>query len=231
MRPVVFFYLSLLLGLAVAVVATMAANVALGIVALPVGFVLPSLWMKQRAKRRLRRFEDQLADVLLSISSSLKVGLSFTHSLAAVVDDGPAPARDEFERVLNETELGRPMEDSLGALADRIESEDLRFVLMSVAIQREVGGSLADLFQTVSETVRERQHFRRKVRALTAMGRMSAYILVALPFIVATGVSILSPGYMTPLFATKAGHVLIALLLVMMAIGSFCLKKIVSIKG
>ena len=100
-------------------------------------------------------------------------------------------------------------------MADRIESEDLRFVLMSVAIQREVGGSLADLFQTVSETVRERQHFRRKVRALTAMGRMSAYILVALPFLIATAVSLLSPGYMHPLFHTTAGHVLIVVMLVM----------------
>ena len=86
--------------------------------------------------------------------------------------------------MLNETELGRPMEDALGAMADRIDSEDLRFVLMSVVIQREVGGSLANLFQTVSETVRERQHFRLKVRALTSMGRMSAYILVALPFVI-----------------------------------------------
>ena len=123
------------------------------------------------------------------------------------------------------------MEESLAAMADRIESEDLRFVLMSVAIQREVGGSLADLFQTVSETVRERQQFRRKVRALTAMGRMSAYILVSLPFIIAGAVSLLSPGYMEPLFDTTAGHVLIVVMIVMTVIGALFLKKIVTIKG
>jgi tight adherence protein B len=189
------------------------------------------VWVKRKARRRLRAFEDQLADVLLAISSSLKVGLSFTHSVAAIVDDGQAPASEEFERVLNETELGRPMEESLGALASRIESEDLRFVLMSVIIQREVGGSLADLFHTVSETVRDRQHFRRKVHALTSMGRMSAYILVALPFILAAAVSLLSPGYIDPLFHTNAGHVLVVAMVAMMAVGSLFLKKIVTIKG
>ena len=112
--------------------------------------------------------------------------------------------------MLNETQLGRPMEDSLAAMGQRIDSDDLRFVLMSVGIQREVGGSLAELFQTVSETVRERQQFRRKVRALTAMGRMSAYILVALPIVTAAVLSLLSPGYMEPMWHTTIGHVLIA---------------------
>lgn len=232
LRPVEFLYRSVLLALGSGVLVAIASgSLGLGVVAIPVTLVVPWVWMKQKARRRLRAFEEQLADVLMAIASSLKVGLSFTHSMAAIVDDGQAPASQEFERVLNETELGRPMEEALGAMADRIESEDLRFVLMSVIIQREVGGSLADLFQTVSETVRERQHFRRKVRALTAMGRISAYILIGLPFIIATLISLLSPGYMQPLFHTTAGHVLIVLMLVMMAVGSLFLKKIVTIKG
>jgi len=232
MRPVEFLYGDLLVGLGVgAATAVLVDSFWLTVLAAVAGFAAPWAWMKRRAKRRLRAFEEQLADVLLSISSSLRVGLSFTHALGAIVDDGRAPASEEFERLLNETELGRPMEDSLAAMADRIESEDLRFVLMSVAIQREVGGSLADLFQTVSETVRERQHFRRKVRALTAMGRMSAYLLIALPIAVAGMVELLSPGYIEPLFTTQAGHVLIGIMIVMMLIGSLCLKKIVSIKG
>jgi len=232
MRPVEFLYGSLLVGLGTGVVAAILTDsVWLVVLGAPAGLVAPWVWMKRRARRRLRAFEEQLADVLLSISSSLRVGLSFTHSMTAIVDDGRAPASEEFERLLNETELGRPMEESLAAMADRIDSEDLRFVLMSVAIQREVGGSLADLFHTVSETVRERQQFRRRVRALTAMGRMSAYILIALPFGIAGIVSLLSPGYIEPLFTTQAGHVLIVVMLVMMVIGSLFLKKIVSIKG
>ena len=133
--------------------------------------------------------------------------------------------------MLYESQLGRPMDDALAAMADRIDSEDMRFVLLSVAIQREVGGSLADLFETISDTVRDRQNFRRKVRALTAMGRMSAYLLLALPFFVALGLSAVSPGYMSPLYHTSVGHVLIVVTLVMMSLGAFALKKIVSVKG
>jgi tight adherence protein B len=231
-RPVQFLYGCLLLGLGAGVlVAILTGSTLLALGTMPAAFAAAWVWTKRRARRRLRAFEEQLADILLSISSSLRVGLSFTHSLGAVVDDGRPPASEEFERMLNETELGRPMEDALAAMADRIESDDLRFVLMSVAIQREVGGSLADLFATVSETVRERQLFRRKVRALTAMGRMSAYLLIGLPFFVAAGISLLSPGYMAPLFSTTVGQVLIGVTLVMMVIGAAFLKKIVTIRG
>ncbi len=135
----------------------------------------------QGARQRLRAFDDQLPDVLMTMAGSLKVGQSFDHSMQAIVDEGLAPASEEFGRVINETRLGRPLDEALGAMADRIDSDDFRFVLMSVTIQREIGGSLADLFQTVSDTVRSRQQFRRKVRALTAMGRASAYVLVGLP--------------------------------------------------
>jgi tight adherence protein B len=199
--------------------------------ALVAGTAVPWVRMKRRARRRLRAFEDQLADVLMTMSGSLKVGLTFHNSLVAIVQDGMPPASEEFERLLNETQMGRPVEDALAAMGDRIDSEDLRFVLMSVGIQREVGGSLSDLLQTVSETVRERQTFRRKVRAITAMGRTSAYILVSLPFIIAALISLINPGYMEPFFTTTTGYVLIAVMVVMALVGAFFLKRIVSIKG
>jgi tight adherence protein B len=142
-----------------------------------------------------------------------------------------APASEEFGRVLNETRLGRPIDEALGAMADRIDSDDLRFVLMSVTIQREIGGSLADLFQTVSDTVRQRQQFRRKVQALTAMGRASAYLLVALPFVTVGLIAIVNPGYLAPLVQQPAGRLMVVGVLVMMAFGTLVLKKIVSIKG
>ena len=199
--------------------------------ALAVGAALPWLRMQRRARSRLRAFEEQLADVLATMAGSLKVGLTFQHSVSAIVADGQPPASEELERMLNETQLGRPMEDALAAMGERIDSDDLRFVLMSVAIQREVGGSLAELFETVAEVVRERQQFRRKVRALTATGRMSAYILVAMPFIVAGAVTAISPGYMSLMWTTTTGRVLIAVMLALMTVGAFVLKRIVTIKG
>ena len=143
----------------------------------------------------------------------------------------PTRSHSVNERMLNETQPRTTHRMLLGAMGERIDSDDLRFVLMSVQIQREVGGSLADLFQTVSEVVRERQQFRRKVRALTATGRMSAYILVALPFVIGGILAAISPAYMAPLLNTRTGHVLIAVMVVLTAIGAFLLKRIVTIKG
>lgn len=232
LRAAELLYLSLLVGLGAGVIAALIwGSAGITLLAFGGGLVVPWMRLKHRARRRMRAFDDQLADVLMTMSGSLKVGLTFNHSLAAIVADGQAPASEEFERLLNETQLGRPMEDALAAMGERIDSDDLRFVLMSVAIQREVGGSLAELFQTVSETVRERQQFRRKVRALTAMGRTSAYILVALPFVIALIISLLSPGYMRPMFNSTVGHVLIAAMLGMTVIGALFLKRIVTIKG
>jgi tight adherence protein B len=232
MRPAALLWRCLLLGAGLAVgVSIVTGSAAVASIAFAAGAALPWLRMRHRAHRRLRAFEDQLADVLMTMSGSLKVGLTFQHSLSAIVDEGQPPASEEFERMLNETQLGRPMEEALAAMGDRVDSDDLRFVLMSVGIQREVGGSLAELLQTVSETVRDRQQFRRKVRALTAMGRTSAYILVALPFAIAGIVSLLSPGYMEPMWSTTVGHVLLAVMLGLTVIGALFLKRIVTIRG
>ena len=109
------------------------------------------------------------------MAASLKAGHRFKQGLQAVVDESQQPASDEFKRVLTETWLGRPMDDALAEMAERVGSENFEFVITAVTIQRQVGGSLAALFDMVADTVRQRQQFARKIRALTAMGRMSAY--------------------------------------------------------
>ena len=123
------------------------------------------------------------------------------------------------------------MDDALRDMADRVGSENFDFAITAVTIQRQVGGSLASLFDMVSETVRNRQQFARKIRSLTAMGRMSAYTLVGIPFFIAAAISLINPGYMHPLFHSHMGHLLLFLGLGMMAVGSAILKKIVSFKG
>jgi tight adherence protein B len=116
-------------------------------------------------------------------------------------------------------------------MAERVGSENFEFAITAVTIQRQVGGSLASLFDMVSETVRNRQQFARKVRSLTAMGRMSAYTLVAIPFFIAGMVELTNRSYMTPLFHTHVGHLLLFMGLAMMTVGSLILKKIVAFKG
>jgi tight adherence protein B len=151
--------------------------------------------------------------------------------LQAVVDEGQEPAAGEFKRVLTETSLGRPMEESLREMSERLGSEDFDFVITAVTIQRQVGGSLADLFDMVADTIRQRQQFRRKVKSLTAMGRMSAYVLVGLPFFLAITLTLMNPKYMAPLFTTTGGRLMVGIGLTGIGIGALMLRKIVSFKG
>ena len=187
------------------------------------------VWLKMR--KRIRAFEDQLPDLLITIAASLKAGHSFKQGLQAVVDEGHPPADQEIKRVLTETSLGRPMDDALAEMAERVGSKNFEFAITAVTIQRQVGGSLATLFDMVADTVRQRQQFARKIRALTAMGRMSAYTLIGIPFFIAGTVTLLNSGYMHPLYFTSSGRFMIVLALVMMAFGSLILKKIVSFRG
>jgi tight adherence protein B len=187
------------------------------------------VWMKMR--KRIRAFEDQLPDLLITIAASLKAGHSFKQGLQAVVDEGHPPANVEIRRVLTTVSLGRPMDDALAEMADRVGSANFEFAITAVTIQRQVGGSLASLFDMVADTVRQRQQFARKIRALTAMGRMSAYTLIAVPFFIAGAVTVLNRSYMRPLYFTTPGRFLCVLGLVMMGLGSLVLRKIVSFRG
>jgi tight adherence protein B len=194
------------------------------------GFV-PYLFVWFKAKKRVRAFEDQLPDLLITMAASLKAGHSFKQGIQSVVDEGQEPAAKELRRVITDTQLGRPMEEALSETAERIGSKNFAFVITAVTIQRQVGGSLAGLFDMVADTVRDRQQFARKIRSLTAMGRASAYVLVGLPFFIALALTVLNPTYMAPLYHSHAGHMLMVGGVTMMAFGSLLLKRIVSFKG
>jgi tight adherence protein B len=201
------------------------------IILMAIGLSLPFGFVKFKASNRLKAFDNQLPDVLITISSSLKAGHSFRAALQGVVDEGAQPTAKEFSRVLSETQLGRPIDEAMTEMADRAGSKNLSFVMTAVSIQRQVGGSLAGLFDMVAETVRQRQQFARKVRGLTAMGRMSSYVLIALPLFIAVAITAMNPAYMSPLYHTSSGHLLILIGSVMMVVGSFILKKMVAFKG
>jgi tight adherence protein B len=202
-----------------------------GFMLMVIGAAIPVGYVKFKAGMRIKAFDNQLPDLLITIAASLKAGHSFRHAIQAVVDEGAQPTAKEFARVLSETQLGRPMDQALSDMAERVGSKNLTFVISAVTIQRQVGGSLAGLFDMVAETVRQRQQFTRKVRGLTAMGRLSAYVLVGLPFFMAFAVTLMNPSYMSPLYHTSTGHAMLALSLGMMTIGSAILKKMVAFKG
>jgi tight adherence protein B len=194
-------------------------------------FAAPIAWVSWKARGRLRRFENQLPDLLITVAASLKAGHSFRQGVQSVVEEGAEPAANEFKRVLTETQLGKPMDDALLHMAERIGSSDFGFVITAVTIQRQIGGSLAGLFDMIAETVRQRQQFARKVRSLTAMGRLSAYVLVGLPFFMAGAVTLMNPTYMAPLWHSSTGHLMVTVGLIMIGSGSLMLKKIASFRG
>jgi tight adherence protein B len=199
--------------------------------AIALGAYLPYGFVSMRARKRLKAFDAQLPDLLTTIAASLKAGHSFRQGIQAVVDEAQDPSSKEFQRVLTETRLGRPMDGALAEMSRRVGSKNLEFVLTAVTIQRQVGGSLASIFDMVAETVRNRHQFARKVKGLTAMGRASAYVLIALPFFVLLAVTVINAEYMSPLFHTPTGHNLMMIGVGMIAVGSFFLKRIVSFKG
>jgi tight adherence protein B len=232
LRAAEFFWIVAGAGLGLGLLAAVAGLPALVIiVAMLGGALVPFGLVWRRMRRRLAAFETQLPDLLVMIAASLKAGHSFKQGLQAIVDEGQPPAAGEFKRVLTESGLGRPLDDALAEMAERVNSNNFDFVITAVTIQRQVGGSLAGLFDMVADTVRQRQQFARKIRSLTAMGRMSAYVLVGLPFVLAGAITVLNPGYMRPLFHTSTGHLMVIIGAMMMATGSVLLRKIVSFRG
>jgi tight adherence protein B len=232
LRTVEFAYLIVGCGFLVGVFAALSGRPSLQIlIAFVVGGAIPYGFVAFKAKRRMAAFEDQLPDLLVTLAASLKAGHSFKQGIQTVVDEGQEPASKELGRVITDTRLGRPMDEALAETAERIGSNNFGFVITAVTIQRQVGGSLAGLFDMVADTVRQRQQFARKIKGLTAMGRASAYVLIGLPFFVALALTLLNPSYMHPLYATSTGHTLIMVGLMMMAFGSLILRKLVSFKG
>lgn len=189
-------------------------------------------WMlvKVLTGRRYAAFEAQLSDMLMSLSGSLRAGHGVAQSLHSASVEMPAPMGEELARIVNETRVGRPATDSMAEVGRRMRCEDFEWLSQAIEINREVGGDLAGVMDHVAETVRERAQIKGQVRALAAEGKFSAYILIALPFFVAAVINLSNPGYMSTLTQSTLGWILIAVGVVMMAIGSFWISRMVKIK-
>lgn len=232
LKPVEVLYMSVAAALGLATLTfTLGLSGALVLLAVIVGLAALPLFLMRKAALRLRRFDEQLPDTLLSIASSLKVGHSFDNAVQAVIEKGLKPTSEEFARLQSDTRLGQTMEEALDIMAERVRSRELAFVLMSVRIQRQVGGTLANLFETVAQVVQERRHFHAKVRALTATGRLTAQVLTGLPILTAVAISALSPGYLDPMLHTTGGLIVSVLGISGVVIGGLMLRRIVTVKG
>jgi tight adherence protein B len=233
LRTAELFYIQLGTGLLLGafVALAMGQQGFIALIALVVGALAPVMVVRFKAKQRLNRFENQLPETLITMAASLKAGHAFNQSMQSVVNEGAEPTAKEFSRVLAEVQLGMSSELALEAMANRMNSYNFGFVVMSVNIQRTVGGSLADILDMVADTVRQRQQFEKKVKALTAQGRMSAYVLLAMPFLMALAIFAINPAYMRILWTSSLGRIMIAIGLVSMSFGALIIRKIVAFKG
>lgn len=194
-----------------------------------VAAMIPSGILSFGIRRRSNKLHAQLADVLMLLASSLRAGHSFLQALDMVAQEIDDPGAQEFGRVVAEIRLGRDTAEALEMLAERVDSDDFRWAVMAVNVQREVGGNLAEVLDTVADTVRERDAVRGQVRVLSAEGRMSAGILTALPFLVALYVAKMNPGYLNVLFTTRIGIVMVVAASCLLIVGVLWMRKMVKI--
>jgi tight adherence protein B len=190
---------------------------------------IPYLWLGRARSQRQKEMSEQLADVLAILASSLRAGHSFLQALDQVANEIKDPSASEFHRVVSEIRLGRSVDEAMVEMADRVGSEDLRWAVMAVNIQRQVGGNLAEVLDIVANTVRERAYVQRQVRVLSAEGRISIAILSVLPFGIFAYLALVNPDYVSLLFTDMIGRILLLVGGALMGLGIFVMTRIVKI--
>ncbi|WP_332643989.1 type II secretion system F family protein [Aeromicrobium sp.] len=192
--------------------------------------IVAKLVLKIRAGRRQKDFSKQLDNTLRIIASALRAGQSLPVALNSVAADAAPPMSEEITRIINENRLGRDLVVAMLDTAERNGSEDFRWFAEAVEVQRDSGGNLNDIIDTVAETIRGRAEIREKIRAYASEGKASCYVLMALPIVLALTYSLMNPGYMDPLFQTTIGVILLFVSGILYTISWFWMRAIIAIK-
>ncbi|MCM4077857.1 type II secretion system F family protein [Paractinoplanes hotanensis] len=231
MRPTEWLVLRAGVAVTSAVALAALVHVVAGFVlGLLLGFLVPGILLNAKISRRRQRFADDLPALLQLILSALRSGFTLQQSVDAAVRDDEGPVAEEFARALSESRISGDFEDALERAGERLQSPELSWLTLALRLQKETGGSLSEVLQTTAETMRERAYLRRHVRSLSAEGRISAYVLVALP-IFATGLLFLTRReYMQVLWQTALGLVILGVALLMVIVGSLWLRSVTKIE-
>lgn len=225
-----------LLGVSVSVVLAAAVtvltnNLLIGLlVGVAGGWAGMRLALSTMIARRGRAFDEQLPNILQLVASSIQAGFSLAQALDAVVRENAQPASGEFARAIAETRIGIDLADALDAVALRLRSRDLSWVVMAIRIQRETGGNLAEVLRNTVTTMRERSYLRRQVRSLSAEGRLSAYVLLSLPVLVGGWLFFADPSYMRPLYETFLGLAMLVGGIVLISIGTLWMRSLIKVE-
>jgi tight adherence protein B len=221
------FALALVFGFIAASVLRLAVGWLLGGA---LGFSLPFVFLRIKRTRRLRKFEEAFPEALDLMARALKAGHAFATGLKMVADEMEEPVGPEFRKTFDEQNFGLPLKDALSNLTVRIPLLDVRFFSTAVLIQRETGGNLSEILENLAHVVRERFKILRQVRVYTAHGRLTGYVLLALPVFLAIALSFINPDHMQLLFREPIGHLLLAATVVMQTVGYFWIRQVVKIE-
>lgn len=197
---------------------------------LAIGFVGSNTVLRARIRRREQSFADELPGALQLMISSLRSGFTLHQSVEAGVRDDDGPVATELRRALSETRISGDFEDALERIGDRMNSAEMIWLVMALRLQKEVGGSLVEVMQTTADTMRERAYLQRHVRSLSGEGRVSAYVLGAMPFLAAGGIWVTQPDYLKPMFQQAIGLIMLAVAIILMAIGAVWLRAVVKVE-
>lgn len=195
------------------------------------GILTGAVLLRLRIQRRQKLFTNQLGDMLTMVANALRAGFSFLQAFELIAREMPAPMGPEVNQVVREINLGGTLENALNNMQKRVQSPDFELVITAVLIQRQVGGNLAQILDTISGTIDERIKMRREVLSLTAQGRLSGIVLAALPVVLAILISTISPGYMNPLLENPLGKYIIGGSVLMELIGFYIINRIIDIKA
>lgn len=187
------------------------------------------IYVLLKINRREAAFTNQLGDCLMMVANAMRAGFSFLQAMELVSKEMEPPMSDEFKHVMRDINLGASVERALDDMDKRVSSPDFSLVVTAVLIQQQVGGDLAHILDTISDTIQDRIRMRREIHTLTAQGRMSGYVLGVLPFALGAFISVVNPGYIEPLFTEKLGQIAIGIAVVMVIIGFIVIQRIVHI--
>lgn len=205
-------------------------SIFIALISIPIGFIIPDLILGIKKAKRMAKINSQLSGALNIISNGLRAGFSFTQAIGIVINEISGPISEEFNKVLRDNALGKSLEEALMNMSERTDDEDLDMVITALIIQRQVGGNLTEVLDTISQTIRERVKIKADIKTLTAQGRISGLIVSLLPFALGIALSIINPGYLNVLFTTLIGKLMVGIGITLQLIGIFILTKLVDIK-
>lgn len=194
------------------------------------GYLLPKWWVRKQAKERIKKFNDGLQDMITTIIGSLRAGFSFSQALKTVADEADSPIKEEIETLVRDMQYGSHMEEALHQLKERMPSEDLDLMIQAILIQRQIGGNLATVLETIVQTIRDRNKIQRQVQTLTAQGRLSGTVIGLLPIVLGMLLYLIQPTYIGTLFHHPVGIIMMIGGTVSGTIGFILIRKLTTIE-